>query len=57
MPRIKGVGKYPKSLTFSVDENTFDFLNQLATKRKVPVSELLREALALYLKREGKTTK
>lgn len=49
MPRIKGIGKYPKSLTFSVDENTFDFLNKLATKRKVPVSELLREAVGAYL--------
>lgn len=50
MPRKTGTGKFPKSLTFSVDEKTFDDLNALATSKNIPAAELLREALAIYLK-------
>jgi len=45
MPRKAGTGKYPKSLTFSVDEKTFNDLNSLAESKNIPASEILREAL------------
>lgn len=55
--RKTGTGKYYKSLTFSVDEATFDEINALAESRDKPASELLRDALAMYLKRERRNTK
>ena len=55
--RKTGTGRYYKSLTFSVDDVTFNEINALADSRGKPASELLRDALALYLKREGKSVK
>lgn len=55
--RKPGTGKYNRSLTFSVDEKDFDEINGLADSRNKPASELLRAALAQYLKRERKSAK
>lgn len=55
--RKTGTGKYDKSLTFSVDADAFDKIHALAESRRVPASELMRAALAQYLKREGKDAK
>lgn len=55
MPRKTGTGKFPKSLTFSVDEKTFNALNEKALNLGVPASELLREALTLYMGKMGKS--
>jgi len=57
MPRKTGTGKYLKSLTFSVNEDAFNKIHELAESRKVPAAELMRDALAQYLKREGKDAK
>lgn len=57
MPRKTGTGKYLKSLTFSVDDDSFNKIHKLAESRTVPAAELLRDALAQYLKREGKDAK
>lgn len=55
--RKTGTGQYYKSLTFSVDEETFNKIHALAENRHKPASELLRDALEQYLKREGKGAK
>lgn len=55
--RKTGTGKYNKSLTFSVDEAAFDEINGLADSRNKPASELLRDALTQYLKRERRNAK
>lgn len=55
--RKAGTGKYDKSLTFSVDDDAFNKIHALAENRHQPASELLRDALEQYLKREGKGAK
>lgn len=46
-----------KTLNFAVTEEMFQEISNLAAFRRLPAAVLIREALAQYLKREGKANR
>jgi len=52
MPRSEN-GKYPKQISFQIDEELFARVREVSVKQGAPVSWILRKALREWLERKG----